>query len=952
MSKSIALGLLCAGAILLAILLTGCSGSTPEPTPLSLDEYLSLCAPPDEELADDATFGEFSSLFAEELDKLEGLTPPAQLSEWHLLNIENYRTIQAVFDTYPKDDVVDFANFLLIAAASDELAEKLGEVAVRLPEDVLQRMIEAGCIDPDVAPDEYGYDFESATRIAIGEAVAIEFESPDDEGMFVFLGEPGVEYVFTLDWEGWFRLSDPWRPIMVLFDAGGQELARLEGDDSSQNMMMWQAVTGGDYYIAVGDGATFGSLTLTVTVGGAAEPLDRDDHGNSEGDATAIGVGADVRGALDYDDDIDFFRFQAERGQSYQIDVALGTLDDSIVELYDVDWSFLNTNDDYGETNASRLYWEAPSSGERYVLVGGYGTGTYTLTVSLSDLIDDHGNSEGDATAIRVGTDVRGAVDYDDDIDFFRFQAERGQTYRIDVALGTLDDSIVELYDTDWSFLDTNDDYGDTYASRLYWEAPSSGERYVLVGGAYTSSQGTYTLTVSLIIDDHANSEGGATAIRAGAGVRGVLDYDGDIDYFRFQAEQGKFYQIDVALGTLDDSQLVLLGPDDWELAYNDDHGNTYASRLSWEAPSSGERYVAVEGYGIGTYTLTVSIIDDHGNSEGDATAIRVGTDVRGAVDYDDDIDFFRFQAERGQTYRIDVALGTLDDSIVELYDTDWSFLDTNDDYGDTYASRLYWEAPSSGERYVLVGGAYTSSQGTYTLTVSLIIDDHANSEGGATAIRAGAGVRGVLDYDGDIDYFRFQAEQGKFYQIDVALGTLDDSQLVLLGPDDWELAYNDDHGNTYASRLSWEAPSSGERYVAVEGYGIGTYTLTVSIIDDHGNDFASATRIAIGETVPFELENDDDLDVLVFRARPGTEYLLTLNWEYYSFRVSSTERPLLAVYSSNGQEQTRLMGYDFREIEVPSIVLHWRTLTGGDYYIVIGDGNTEGAGEFSVTEW
>ena len=33
----------------------------------------------------------------------------------------------------------------------------------------------------------------------------------------------------------------------------------------------------------------------------------------------------------------------------------------------------------------------------------GYGIGTYTLTVSLSDLIDDHGNSEGGVTAIRVG---------------------------------------------------------------------------------------------------------------------------------------------------------------------------------------------------------------------------------------------------------------------------------------------------------------------------------------------------------------------------------------------------------------------------------------------------------------------------------------------------------------------------------------------------------------------
>ena len=437
-----------------------------------------------------------------------------------------------------------------------------------------------------------------------------------------------------------------------------------------------------------------------------------------------------------------------------------------------------------------------------------------------------------------------------------------------------------------------------------------------------------------------------------GADTRGALDYDGDIDFFRFQAERGQTYRIDVALGTLDDS-IVDLYDVDWSfLDSNDDYGDTFASRLSWEAPSSGERYVLVGGYGTGTYTLTVSLsdlIDDHGNSEGDATAIRVGTDVRGAVDYDDDIDFFRFQAERGQTYRIDVALGTLDDSIVDLYDTDGSFLDTNDDYGDTYASRLYWEAPSSGERYVLVGGAYTSSQGTYTLTVSLIIDDHANSEGGATAIRAGAGVRGVLDYDGDIDYFRFQAEQGKFYQIDVALGTLDDSQLVLLGPDDWELAYNDDHGNTYASRLSWEAPSSGERYVAVEGYGVGTYTLTVVIVDDHGNDFESATRLVIGEAVSLELENDDDIDVLVFRARPGTVYVLTLDWEYYSFRESSTERPLLAVYSSNGQEHTRLMGYDFSRISVPSIDLQWQALTGGDYYIVIGDGNTEGAGAFYV---
>ena len=138
------------------------------------------------------------------------------------------------------------------------------------------------------------------------------------------------------------RLSYPSRPIMALFDAGGQELARLDfaSNSNRSNKMMWQAVTGGDYYIAVGDGATFGSLTLTVTDGEATEQLERDDHGNSEGDATAIRVGAGVRGAMDYDGDIDYFRFQTEQGQSYQIDVALGTLYDSIVDLYDGDGSF------------------------------------------------------------------------------------------------------------------------------------------------------------------------------------------------------------------------------------------------------------------------------------------------------------------------------------------------------------------------------------------------------------------------------------------------------------------------------------------------------------------------------------------------------------------------------------------------------------------------------------
>ena len=612
---------------------------TPEPTPaaatLSLDEYLTYCAPSEQELADDATYGDVSVLAAELIQRLEAMVPPADLVEWHQLHIEFFRTVQAIFDRFPKDDVIDDAKmdeFLLAVAPDLEekyggLEEKLSEVAVRLPEHLRQQMIEVDCLNPDIVPDEYddpddhGNNFESATRIAIGEAVAIELEFRLDKDVLVFLAEPGTEYEFTLDWESYSRLRNTARPILALFDAGGQELVRLNHYVfGSQDKMMWQAVTRGDYYIVVGDTVTHGSITLTVTDGEATEQLGRDDHGDDIDDATVAAVGADVEGAI---------------------------------------------------------------------------------------------------------------------------------------------------------------------------------------------------------------------------------DYLGDSDYFRFTAEEGQIYQIDVALGSLPDSVLVLLGPDGWELAYNDNHGDSWASRVVWLAPESGVYYLVVESSGfdadVGTYTLTVShstIVDDHGDDIDDTTVDKHWEPMfRGALDYDGDIDYFRFQAERGQSYQIDVALGTLDDSIVDLYDVDWSFLDSNDDYGDTFASRLYWEAPSS-----------------------------------------------------------------------------------------------------------------GERYVAVEGYGIGTYTLTVSIIDDHGDDFESAIRIAIGEAVAIELEDIDDIDVLVFRARPGTEYVLTLNWESYSFRQSYTARPFLALFDADGQEHTRLMGYDFSGNRVPSIDLMWQAVTGGDYYIVVGDGNTDGTFTLTVT--
>ena len=844
---------------------------TPEPTPatatLPLDVYLTLCALPELELADDATFGEGSSVLAAEADRLEALTPPVQLSEWHLLNIEAYRIAQAGVDTQPKDDVM--VNNPTMNAVGDDFVEKLREAAARVPKDVLQRMIEAGCIDPDVVGDDYadvpdgqgndidsatvaaatlsldvyltqctpsnesadtygdvsalaveyiqrleamvppaelaewhrlqldvvrdfqvivdgqpkdgavdfdelvalivmggleekeieassrlpenvrqrlqeaecanlfsvevsvesvtptdlpeaddhGNDFESATRIAVGETVGIELEDLGDEAVIVFRLAPDREYVFTLDVESYFEfLADPADPLMTLFDVGGQELVRLEEYDLGQNKITWQAAAGGDYYIVVGGGSRAGSFTLTVTEGGAAEPLDRDDHGNSEGEATAIRVGADVRGVLDYDDDIDYFRFQAERGQSYVVSLpqwsfsSSGTPPDSdakTITLYDSAARQLASanlsSSPYG------IAWVALSSEYIYIAIGEDGTyGSYTLTVAL----DDHGHDPSTATSIAIGESVAFTL-YGNDTDYLRFQAEAGQDYRVDI------ESLTSV----WGMprVAIHDSSGLELASfgldeEIIVESPGSGDYYI-AATMEPEGFGGFTLLVFSSEDDHADSVEGATAVEVGETVRGVVYPEDDPDFFVFEAESGKFYEISVA-GNLYDARIDLFDSNEALL-------ESFGSRAVWKTERAGEYYIEVTDYGSpSSYTLSVSVLeitDDHGGSAADASAITVGESIEGAVNYLGDEDVFLFQVEAGTIYEIDVALGTLADSDLGVYDEpdEWK--------GRFYSPvlsvethRNVWRSEYTGDSYLVVGFPGSES-GSYTIKVAKI---------------------------------------------------------------------------------------------------------------------------------------------------------------------------------------------------------------------------------------
>ena len=111
-----------------------------------------------------------------------------------------------------------------------------------------------------------------------------------------------------------------------------------------------------------------------------------DAHPKSAHNATPVELGVAAQGELEYESDSDFFAFEATAAEFYDLDVTPGTLEDSVLDLFDGDGNWLDGIDDYGNSTTSRLIWVAPTTATYYVQVTGFGAGagTYTLTVATA----------------------------------------------------------------------------------------------------------------------------------------------------------------------------------------------------------------------------------------------------------------------------------------------------------------------------------------------------------------------------------------------------------------------------------------------------------------------------------------------------------------------------------------------------------------------------------------
>lgn len=798
--------------------------------------------------------------------------------------------------------------------------------------------------------DDVGDTIEDALALDVGD-VGVEVRSSLDYGfdldVFAFEAQELGYYVFDV------ALGTLPDSVLLLFGPDGTWLGRNDNYGPTRaSRLYWTASAEGTYYVAVGAPTrdSTGSYTLTVAF---APTTNDDDHGRSSLDGTTVSIGEPVAGELERASDVDAFLFEAEAGLIYEAQVKLETLPDSYLSIVQIGGAGDVSNDDHGDSQASRIVWKAGEPARYVARVGGRGTGTYTLEIQVLDVVDDYGDTGPEATTVVLGRSVPGSVDYQGDIDVFTFPVDAGAFYEIDLVLDGPTDWIMHAGMASSQPLNLHQGLAFAYSrqgqgyseSRLVWKAPLSGESHVFLYGI--GQPLSYQLTVRgvQISDDHVNTTTGATTLEPGGTAAGEREYDGDVDVFVFEAEADARYQFDLPSSALFRTHVRLEDANGRQLAtaYNTDDDQDLP--FSWQAREAGSYFLWVDGAGKGSYTLSLSQVeDDHANTADEATSLSVGEAVAGSIEYDYDSDAFVFQAQAGVLYEIGVELGTLSKSRLSLVNEDGEELARDDDYRAPAVSAIFWHASTAGRYYVTVRPYSWRNVGSYSLTVhaSQNTDAHANTQDGATAVEIGDRIRGSLDYDDDVDVFVLQAEEGEYYEIRPESGTPPHAWVQLTSAGGERLARTFLEDQQEQQSLIFEASIDETYFIEVHGHGTGAYTLAVNrgqVEDDHSVTQSGATELSVNEPVHGQIDYEMDDDMFAFQAEQGQVYAVDVDRGALSIRTVDI-----------GPYPMRGLAFCVSREDPDVLRRYWVATHSGVYYVPVGGCGPGSLGSYTVT--
>ncbi len=441
--------------------------------------------------------------------------------------------------------------------------------------------------------------------------------------------------------------------------------------------------------------------------------------------------------------------------------------------------------------------------------------------------------------------------------------------------------------------------------------------------------------------DDHGNNSANATSVTVAATVPGRILRTGDVDWFRFSAIANVHYHFETNLQTLGDSVLRLIGVNGTtQLALNDDGPSGRASVIDWVAPADGFYYLEVSGaHGLeGFYELLLAAADDHGNDASTATVTSDPSSNPGIIESAGDEDWFSFVVSAGVTYRFTPTATSLPGATLRLIDRDGIAELSSSGVDILDGGALEWTPTISGTYYVVVTAAAPNLTGAYWLALQGE-DDYGDNSNNALRVELPDAAAGRIDDPPDADWFSFRAFGGAEYQLTMVLGSLSASRLRLFDVDGTQQLAEVAVGPNPASTLTWVAPASGIYFVEASGLQnkIGSYALAFAVLDDYGDDAATAAPTSDPSTNPGLVESVMDRDWFSFDAFAGVAYRMEA-------RLGELSGASVRIFGVDGISELASSG----EAGAAPIV-NWTAPADGKYYIEVSPAAGAQPGDYKL---
>lgn len=469
-------------------------------------------------------------------------------------------------------------------------------------------------------------------------------------------------------------------------------------------------------------------------------------------------------------------------------------------------------------------------------------------------------------TITAIGAAI-GTLNVEGEHDWFKMTLDANTLYAI-TANGS---SYLTLYDANGVQLERLDGFS---ATALGFMPVTSGTYYLDIGGGRGVTD--YTVTLGSSTDDYRNNTTTTGSLAVGGSSTGVLNIEGDHDWFKMTLNANTLYAIKTTgvsaphyLKIFDANGEAVLSLD------ADDYGE---SALAFMPMASGTYYIDVgtgDGLSTGGYTISLaSVVDDYRNNTTTTGTLSVGGAVTGNLNAVGDQDWFKMTLDANTLY----SMGSSAASLLFMYDATGEEILAPDAYG--LGGKLAFMPATSGTYYVNVGaidGAQTQT-GSYSVNLHSVSDDYRNNPTTSGTLSVGGMASGKINAQGDHDWFKMTLNANQLYALQ-ASGTLIFNHQLQIYDASGELVAADDAGTFFGTGLGFMPKTSGTYFVDVGGNGFVTNDYSVSlasVADDFRSNTSTTGALALDGSTTGKMNTAGDHDWFKMTLVANTLYAIS----------------------------------------------------------------------------